>query len=194
MKKNLALALILAVVLLAPPGSPTCAAAESRRIAILPVAAVEAREIPAVEAKIAATLAAWFHTPLPSFVKTYEIIPAAEIKAALQPDGALDPRKPDLPRLRQLAVKLNADLVLGVIVTDLGEYLIRGREGDLKLRTDLAMRLVGYRADRDSTIDLKGREDYFDDWSPGGEAENLAAVLAERLLTKAAGGREFWPR
>lgn len=195
MKKNLALALVLAFALLALPGSPVCAAAEARRIVLLPVAAaVEVRAFPAVESKVAATLAAWFRTPLPSFVKTYEIIPAAEIKAALPPDSALDPRRPDLPRLRQIAAKLDADLVLGVIVTDLGEFLVRNREGDILLRTDLAMRLVGYRADSDSLIDIKDREDYFDNWSPGGEAANLAGVLTERLLTKAAGGREFWPR
>ena len=194
MKKCLAFALILAFALLALPRSPACAAAEARRIAILPVAAtVETRELPAVEAKVAATLAAWFRTPLPSFVKVYEIIPAAEIKAALQPDGALDPRKPDLPRLRQLAAKLDADLVLGVIVTDLDEFLLRNREGDIILKTDLAIRLVGYRADRDGIIDIKNREDYFDAWSACGEAVNLAGVLTERLLTKAAGGRQFWP-
>lgn len=194
MKKNLALALILAFVLLALPGSPVYAAAEARRIAILPVVATApSRELPAVEAKVAATMAAWFRTPLPSFVKVYEIVPAAEIKAALPADGAFDPRRPDLSRLRQLAAKLDADLVLGIIITDLGEYHSRTREGDLRLRTDLAMRLVGYKADSQRTIDLAGREDYYDDWSAGGEAVSLAAVLTERLLAKAAGGREFWP-
>ncbi|MDR7867388.1 MAG: hypothetical protein RIN56_11265 [Sporomusaceae bacterium] len=195
MKKTLALALTLAFALLTLPDSPACAAAEARRIAILPVAAtVENRELPAVEAKVAATLAAWFRTPLPSFVKVYEIIPAAEIKAASPPDGILDPRKPDLPRLRQLALKLDADLILGVIVTDLGEYTVNNPWSGLQLKTDLAMRLVGYRADRGSFIDIKDREDYFDDWSARGEAANLAGALTERLLTKAAGGREFWPR
>lgn len=195
MKKSLALVLVVVFAFLALPDSPVCAAAEARRIAILPVAATaETREFPAVEAKVAATLAAWFRTPLPSFAKTYEIIPPAEIKAALPPDGVIDPRRPDLPRLRQLAAKLDADLVLGIIVTDLGEYFVRSREGDLMLRTDLAMHLVGYRADSDSLIDIKDREDYSDDWSADGEAVNLAGVLTERLLTKAAGGRQFWPR
>lgn len=195
MKKILALAFIISFALMALPDSPVCAAAEARRIVLLPVAAtVETRELPAVEAKVAAAMAAWFRTPLPSFVKVYEIIPAAEIKAALPADGAFDPRRPDLSRLRQLAAKLDADLVLGIIITDLGEYHFRTREGDLRLRTDLAMRLVGYKADSQHTIDLASREDYYDDWSAGGEAVNLAAVLTERLLAKAAGGREFWPR
>ncbi len=194
MKKILALAFLISFALPALPDTPVCAAAEARRIVLLPVAAtVEARELPAVEAKVAATMAAWFRTPLPSFVKVYEIIPAAEIKAALPAGGAFDPRRPDPSRLRQLAVKLDADLVLGIIVTDLGEYHFRTREGDLRLRTDLAMRLVGYREDNVSLIDIKDREDYFADWSADGEAVNLAAVLTERLLTKAAGGREFWP-
>ncbi len=196
MKKKIAILILISVFALqALPVSPACAAPAARRIALLPVAATApAREFPGVEAKIAATLAAWFRTPLPSFVKTYEIIPADQIETALRPDGALNPRKPDLQRLRQLAAQLDADLVLGVIVTDLSEHLGRNQEGDIILRTDLAMRLVGYRADRGSLIDIKDREDYFDSWSAGGEAANLAGVLTERLLTKAAGGREFWPR
>jgi len=195
MKNPLVLSLVLAFALQALPVSPVCAAPEARRIALLPVAAsAPFRELPAVEAKVAATLTAWFRTPLPSFVKTYQIIPAAEIKAALQQGGALDPRKPDLPRLRQLALKLDADLVLGVIVTDLGEYTVTNPWSVMQLKTDLAMRLIGYRADRDALIDIKDREDYYGDWSARGEAVNLAGVLAERLLTQAAGGREFWPR
>ncbi|MDT8902096.1 hypothetical protein [Anaeroselena agilis] len=189
------LILLLAFALLTPLGSPVCAAGDARRIALLPVAATaKARELPAVKARITATIAAWFHTPLPSFVKKYEIIPAAEITAALPPNGALDPRRPDLAGLGQLAAKLDADLILGFIITDLGEYQLRNLEGDLKLRTDLEMRLIGFKADSGKIIDIKGREDYFDDWAADGEAENLAAVLTERLLVKAAGGREFWPR
>lgn len=195
MKRSLLLLLIIAFGCAALPDLPARAAAEPRRIALLPVMAThQGNETAAVQAKVAETLTAWFRTPLASIVKVYEFVPADEIQAALPPNGALDPRRPDLPRLKELAAKLRADLVLGVVITDLGRYSIIGREGDIKLRTDLALRLVGYKADSQRTIDLAGREDYFDDWSPSGEPEQLANVLTERLLAKAGGGRDFWPR
>ncbi len=195
MKRLLLLLLIIACGCAALPDLLARAAAAPRRIALLPVAATyQGNETAAVQAKVAETLAAWFRTPLASIVKVYELVPADEIRAALPPSGTLDPRNPDLPCLQELAAKLRADLVLGVIITDLGRYSLIGRDGDLKLRTDLALRLVGYKVDSQRTIDLAGREDYFDDWSPDGEPVQLANVLTERLLTKAGGGREFWPR
>jgi hypothetical protein len=194
MKRSFFLFLIIVFSCTAVPGLQARAAAEPRRIALLPVTAVyRGNETAAVAAEVAETLAAWFRTPLSSIVPVYEIVPAGEIKAALPPNGALDPLSSDPARLKELSGKLRADLVLWVIITDLGRYSIIGRDGDVKLRTDLALRLVGYKADSRRTIDLADREDYAGDWSPDGEPEQLASVLTERLLTKAGGSRDFWP-
>lgn len=181
-----------ALVCLTLVGPQTCAAAGPQRVAILPVAAtVQARESPAVEATVARTMFAWFHTPLPSFVKVYDMIPPAEVKAALLATGTIDPRRPDPARLREIAARLEADVVLGAVITDLGEYTTTNRMGDLILQTDLAIRLIGYRRDTQRFIDIRDREDYHEAWTADGQAVSLAPVLTERLMKKAVGDRSF---
>ncbi len=176
------IALCLILLTLATP----CHAAP-QKIAILPVVNYTYDRDAAVENVVSAALAAKFRMPLASIVTIYEIVPAADVQAALPADihtraGA---RKFGVDRLPAIAAKLNADVVIGAIITNLSQELnYISKESFYYQRTSLAISVIGYRARDGKTFAVADEQEYQGDWSRLGDADYLAGVIMSKLLDK----------
>ncbi len=162
-----------------------CYAVTPQKIAILPVINRTYTHDAAVENVISAALAAKFRMPLANIVSIYEVVPAAEVRAALPADihNRAQARKFGVDKLPAIAAKLNADIVIGAIITDLSEErTITGKDSFNFQRTVLAIRVVGYRAREGTTFAVGDHQEYRGDWSRLGDADYLAGVIMDKLL------------
>ncbi|MDR3563879.1 MAG: hypothetical protein P4N59_20925 [Negativicutes bacterium] len=166
--------------------STTCFAAEPQRIAILPVINQSYTHDDGVERVIADAVAAKFHMPLDKIVIIYDVIPAAEVRAAVSTaaDLGVKAKNFDMKKLAEIATKLNADVVIGAIITEFSESQLITMDSGLSQQTSISLRIVGYRALEKKTFDLSSHEEYTGEWSNTGNADYLAGVIMERLLGK----------
>ena len=163
--------------------SRTCLAEPVQRIAILPIINDTYSTNPAVEKEIADLLYAKFQMPLADIVTIHEIIPEAEVKAALSPEMQTkgQPQKYFSGNIPEVAAKLSADLVIGAIITGLTERTTTNQR-DLFQETYVAIRLVGYSAKENKIIDRQDFENYADIWTPTSDAVSLVKIMMSHLL------------
>jgi hypothetical protein len=164
----------------------TCFAAEPLRIAILPVINQTHTRDESVEKIVSGALHAKFHRPLSNIVTVYQMIPDDEVNAALLSDIGKLPAslkfKPEI--LPGIAEKLQADIVIGAVITDLRERTFGSWVGDYLQETHLAIRLVVYTANTQKHLDKRDSENYFGEQMLHSEAAYFAQVIMDRLLSE----------
>lgn len=163
-----------------------CQAHTPQRVAILPVINQSYMEDAKVEAVISDSLYGKFKIPLAKVLNTYEFVPVSEIEAAFPEVNDRKAMKKFNPaRLQQVAAQLDADLVIGGIISNLSEDTFTNFDGDLIQQTYLSIRLIGYDAREKKVIDVHDYENYDGDWTAYGEADYLAKKIMNHLLDKA---------
>lgn len=167
---------------------------EPRRIAILPTINESSFKSTEAEASCDAALYESLRIPLNAVLKRHEYISKDNIITAL-PELNQPIKRHSLSayRLREAAETLNADLIVGFIITDAEEIRHFNWDGDMVLYSYTQLRLIGYDRRSDSIIKLSRREFYNDYDSPQGQVEVLIANAADYLLKKADFKKAIFP-
>ncbi len=168
-------------------GLPICSAADPQRVAILPVSFSHSYIDKDVEAVIVKALNDKFHTPLSKIVTIFEIIPGKEIQSATEVEvGAKKIREFKLDRLllKNIAMKTNADIVIGAEVTQFWTVQTMTWRGDLLRETSLGIKIMVYHRATDKYIVQKDYDFYDDYESSWGQPDYMADQMMFKLLNK----------
>jgi|GEM_PF-3561996 len=167
-------------------GFRTCSAYHAQKVAVLPVFHSGNISINKdVEKIIAEALVNKFHMPLSKVVTFFEIIPEAEVLAAL-PAQFEDQRKSKFENnlLVEVADKLNADIVIAAEITSYRSDLRMNWEGDRIQETDLAIRIINYHRPSGTFTDRQDHQFYLGDDIQWGQPEYIADHMIYNLLNK----------
>lgn len=164
----------------------TCLAGEPLRVAILPIFNSSYTYDKDTEQVITKALKTRFSMPLSKVIVLYDVIAESEIKAALPTElkNRNKPGKINAALLREIAVKLQADVVIGAHITNFRIFTSRTLDDDLLLQTDLSIRIVGYDTKKEAFLDIHDREHYNGQWSVIGTPDYLAKQLMDELMNK----------
>jgi hypothetical protein len=167
-------------------GFRTCSAYHAQKVAVLPV--FSSRDISInkdVERIIAKALVNKFHMPLSKVVTFFEIIPEAEVIAAL-PVPLKDKKKSKLENnlLAEVADKLNADIVIAAEITSYRSDSRMNWEGDRLQETDLAIRIINYHRPSGKFTERQDHQFYFGDDIQWGQPEYITSHMMYNLLNK----------
>lgn len=127
-----------------------------------------------------------FRTPLQSFVPIYDVVPAAELQAALPP-GSVMPGKAlrlDDAQWAGVAAAVKAEVVVAAEVTDYLHITWMSWDGDLLQRSAVAIRITVYDAVEAKRKVLQDADYYIGEYSPQHAPEELAKVMMGRLMDK----------
>lgn len=165
-----------------------------RRIAILPVVNQTNTHRPEIERYCNDALQEALRVPLNSILNVHEYISADAIDAAL-PELKEPKRRhilsPD--RLKAATETLDADLVVGFVLGDWGEYRSYNWNGEEIQYTFVFMQLVGYDRQKDAFLKWKHRSYYHDTYSSSGTLEALLHETVDYLLQKADFKKDIFP-
>lgn len=165
-----------------------------RRIAILPVVNQTNMHRPEIEAYCAAALQEALRVPLNSILNVHEYVSTDAIEAAL-PELKEPKRRhilsPD--RLKEAAEALDADLIVGFVLNDWGEFRSYNWDGEEIQYTFVSLQLTGYDRKKDAFLKWKHREFYHDTYSSSGTLEALLHRSADYLLKKADFKKDIFP-
>lgn len=174
----------------------TCFAAEQqpRRIAIVPTTLQANPDFPEVTAYCDKELAEQLRVPLNGVLNVHEYIEQDKIAAAL-PELAKKNKLHKLTpsRLKEAAEELNADLIIGFVITDIGETRHPNWDGEIILYSYVNMRLIGYDHKKDAFINIRNNEYFHDEESVSGHVLSLAKTCADKLLRKADLKKDIFP-
>lgn len=177
----------LQTVWAAPDGPP-------RRIALLPVLNQTNTHRPEIEAYCNEALNEALRVPLNSILNMHAYISADAIETAL-PELKEPKRRhilsPD--RLKAAAETLDADLIVGFVIRDWGEYRSYNWDGEQIQYTFVSMQLVGYDRKKDAFLKWKHRAYYHDTYSASGTLEALLHETVDYLLKKADFKKDIFP-
>ncbi|MBP1765297.1 MAG: hypothetical protein H6Q65_2355 [Firmicutes bacterium] len=168
-------------------GLQSCSAADLQRVAILPVSFSHSYVDQDVEAVISKALANKFHTPLANIVPVFQIIPKEEVQKGLITEvGAkkIQAFKLDKNLLKNIAVKTNADIVIGVEVTQFWTMQTITFYGDILRETNLAMKVLIYHKPTEMVTEKKDYDNYAGDEILWGQPEYMADQMIFKLLNK----------
>lgn len=173
-----------------------CFAAEKtpRRIAIVPTVAETRMADPEAIAYCNSALRASLHVPLNGVLNIHDYISSEEIVAALPELSSPDKRYKFTPsRLKEAADQLQADLIIGFVITDADETRSHNWDGDTILYSYVKLSLLGYDRQKDAFIKLQRREFFHDEESPAGSILSLTRAAADDLLKKADFKKDIFP-
>lgn len=195
MKKNhLCFAFFLCTLLFALSSTCFASATQTKRIAILPTINQTGRHEAQIETNITQALQESLRIPLNSILNIHEYIPLEEISAVLPELNQTEKLHKFGPsRLKEAADKLDADLIVVFIITDLTQTQHHNWDGDTILYTSVSMQLLGYDKEKDAMINLKDHQYYHNDLSPWGSLENVAKEVTDKLLIKADFKKDIFP-
>jgi len=161
-----------------------CSAATPQRVAILPVSFTHSHRDVEVEAVVAKALANKFHTPLAKIVPIFEIIPANEIDAAMLDKATGKNFKLNNTLIQAISEKTNADIVIGVEVTQLWSILLRTWDGEVIQKTDLSIKILCYHKASGKFTEQKDYDSYSGHESLWGQPDYMADQMMYKLLNK----------
>lgn len=161
-----------------------CSAAAIQRVAILPVSFTHSDRDTEVENVIIRALNNKFHTPLAKVVPIFEIIPASEINAAMLGETSGKNFKLNKTLIQAMSEKTNADIVIGVEVTQLWSMLLRTWDGELIRRTDLSIKILCYHKASTKFTEQKDYASYNGYESLWGQPDYMADQMMYYLLDK----------
>lgn len=195
MKKKISLLFCFFCLLLLPLRTALAAGDQPpRRIAILPVINQTNTHRPEIETYCNDALNEALRVPLNSILNVHEYVSADAIAAAL-PELQQPKRRhilsPD--RLKAAAEALDADLIVGFVLNDWGEYRSYNWDGEEIQYTFVSLQLVGYDRKKDAFLKWKRREYYHDTYSSSGTLEALLRNAADYLLKKADFKKDIFP-
>jgi len=168
-------------------GLRTCSAYQEQKVAIFPVFFNKNISVnKEVETIVAKALVNKFQMPLPTVVKFYQIIPEAEVVAALPVQLKDKIKKSKLANnlLTEVADKLNADIVIAAEITSYRSEERMNREGDRLQETHLAIRVITYHRPTGVFTEKRDHEFYFGDDISWGQPEYIADHMIYNLLNK----------
>jgi hypothetical protein len=157
-----------------------------QKVAVFPVLASKGIAINKdVEKIIAKALVNKFHMPLSKVVTFFDIIPEADVIAAL-PVQLKDKRQSKLENnlLAAVADMLNADIVIAAEITAYRSDLRTNWEGDRIQETDLAIRIINYHRPSGKFTERQDHQFYFGDDIQWGQPEYIASHMMYNLLNK----------
>jgi hypothetical protein len=158
----------------------------TQKVAVFPVLAGKGIAINKdVEKIIAKALVNKFHMPLSKVVTFFEIIPEADVIAAL-PVQLKDKRQSKLENnlLAAVADTLNADIVIAAEITAYRSDSRTNWEGDRIRETDLAIRIINYHRPSGEFTERQDHQFYFGDDIQWGQPEYIASHMMYKLLNK----------
>lgn len=184
-ERNWVLQIIIVFLLLIGSYGSACAAGP-QNIAILPVINhAEVRDLRVLSC-IEQALQSKFHTPLPSLVPIYTLIPADEVIAAASKVYHGEPGNftPDAESLRRLAAGINADMVIAAKVNEFRHDRFVDFEGDQKARSYVAITVFYYERESGKLFIVHDDREYLGDELPFGDPLYLTNELMNSLLAK----------
>ncbi|WP_378954425.1 hypothetical protein [Pelosinus sp. sgz500959] len=167
-------------------GSHTCFAYDVQKVAILPVLYSHDISINKdVEKIITNALVRKFHMPLSKIITFFEIIPEADVLAAL-PVQLQEKKKSKIDNnlLADVGGKLNADIVIAVEIKAYRSDLRMSWNGDRIRDTDLVMKIISYHRPSGKYTEEQDHEFYSGADIPWGQPEYIADHMIDRLLSK----------
>lgn len=167
-------------------GFRTCLAYDTQRVAILPV--FSSKNISTdkeVEEIIAKALVSKFRMPLSKVIRFFEIIPEAEVIAAL-PAQLKDKQKSKLEKnlLAEVGDKLNADIVIAAEIKAYRSEVRMNFDGDRIKQTDLAIRIINYHRPSGKFTEEQDHEYYLGEDMLWGQPEYITDRMIYKLLDK----------
>lgn len=175
--------------------SLTCFAEQPpRRIAIVPTVSQTKTDFPEVKAYCDNELYQNLRIPLNGFLNLHEYIGPDDIAAALPELSEKNKlHKFTASRLKDAADQLNADLIIGFVLTDIGETRHANWDGEIILYSYVNMELIGYDRRKDTFIKYRDNAYFHDEESSAGHVLNLSKSVADKLLKKADLRKDIFP-
>ena len=186
MKKYIYLPFVLLLLLLA--ADTALASGTPKRIAILPIMTNGTGIYEETEYALQDRLEQEFHVPLNGTLKAVELLPEKDCREALAAVDTELRQNQSGKRLhledemKPLADKLQADIVVGLVVTNFWEYTHVNWEGDTWLESDVSLQLVGYNRAEDKVIHRSVSRSFHSEYALDGTASALAEDGLESLL------------
>jgi len=183
-KISFALTVLIFIVIISVQ---TCSAADIQRVAILPVSFSHSYVDKDVESVIVKALNGKFHTPLANIVTIFEIIPGTEIQSATEAEVGtkkIKEFKLDRPLLKNIAMKTNADIVIGAEVTEFWTFQTITWRGDTIRETNLGIKIMIYHRQTEKYTVQKDADYYLGDEGLWGQPDYMADQMMFKLLAK----------
>lgn len=167
--------------------------AAPKRLAILPIITCVPVD-PSLQELLMQAMKHELHVPLNSVLQAVEYISPEEISTIMHDLHYTDRDLLDKKNLQTISETLQADVTVGIAVTDLYEHRFYSfREGAFVLQSGVRLTLIGYDKSDMKFFTSNSSASYCDEYSPAGDLSALTTAASQDLLQKAALKKLIFP-